>query len=285
MTDYQSGPGVTLGPAFAEEPVDRQHALSDSGRQTDPQDGSTGPAPPDHDGRQQHQGRLLQPHFLPGKTWKWRKWPCNWPRKPCTRTSSRVQVGALAPLDEKQAESQAASAESDLLTAQTALAVQENVLKEPAGLSPRRLDRRHARSRGTIAGRAREPGRPGMLARRPGKSGPIFCKPKPTSRSSTSPSSTTSTNSFPELDVLGSYGHNATDPDLRRQPQHHPQRQLSLLFLRPQPDHSAGQQQRALQLQDRQSRPANNSCCNSKKSNQPSCWPSTTTSKPSGPTS
>jgi outer membrane protein TolC len=43
--------------------------------------------------------------------------------------SQKVQVGALAPLDEKQAESQAASARSDLLTAQANLVVQENVMK------------------------------------------------------------------------------------------------------------------------------------------------------------
>jgi outer membrane protein TolC len=41
----------------------------------------------------------------------------------------KVRVGALAPLDEKQAESQAASARSDLLTAQANLVVQENVVK------------------------------------------------------------------------------------------------------------------------------------------------------------
>lgn len=41
----------------------------------------------------------------------------------------RVKVGALAPLDEKQAESQAATAESDLLTAQTVLVQQENIFK------------------------------------------------------------------------------------------------------------------------------------------------------------
>ncbi|MGO8697861.1 MAG: TolC family protein [Limisphaerales bacterium] len=41
----------------------------------------------------------------------------------------KVQVGALAPLDEKQAESQAASARSDLLTTQANLVVQENVMK------------------------------------------------------------------------------------------------------------------------------------------------------------
>ncbi len=41
----------------------------------------------------------------------------------------KVRVGALAPLDEKQAESQAASAHSDLLTAQVNLAAQENAMK------------------------------------------------------------------------------------------------------------------------------------------------------------
>jgi len=46
----------------------------------------------------------------------------------------RVQAGALAPLDQKQAESQAASARSDLLTAQATLATQENVVKTLLGL-------------------------------------------------------------------------------------------------------------------------------------------------------
>jgi len=46
----------------------------------------------------------------------------------------RVRAGALAPLDQKQAESQAASARSDLLTAQATLAVQENVIKSLLGL-------------------------------------------------------------------------------------------------------------------------------------------------------
>ena len=42
---------------------------------------------------------------------------------------AKVQVGALAPFDEKQAESQAATAQSALLAAQATLAAQENVLK------------------------------------------------------------------------------------------------------------------------------------------------------------
>lgn len=41
----------------------------------------------------------------------------------------RVQVGTLAPLDEKQAESQAATSKADLLKAQNDAATQENVLK------------------------------------------------------------------------------------------------------------------------------------------------------------
>jgi outer membrane protein TolC len=42
----------------------------------------------------------------------------------------RVQVGALAPLDAKQAESQAAASQADLIAAKSTLAVQENVVKQ-----------------------------------------------------------------------------------------------------------------------------------------------------------
>ncbi len=41
----------------------------------------------------------------------------------------RVQVGALAPLDEQQAEAQAASAQADLISAQANAAIQEHLLK------------------------------------------------------------------------------------------------------------------------------------------------------------
>ncbi|HMP83054.1 MAG TPA: TolC family protein [Verrucomicrobiota bacterium] len=41
----------------------------------------------------------------------------------------RVEVGALAPLDEKQAESQVATARADLLSAQQTLASQQNIIK------------------------------------------------------------------------------------------------------------------------------------------------------------
>jgi outer membrane protein TolC len=46
-----------------------------------------------------------------------------------SENKKRVEVGALAPLDEKQAESQVASARADLLTARQQLASQQNVLK------------------------------------------------------------------------------------------------------------------------------------------------------------
>lgn len=42
----------------------------------------------------------------------------------------RVQIGAMTPLDEKQAEAQLASAEADLITAQNNLAIQEHQLKK-----------------------------------------------------------------------------------------------------------------------------------------------------------
>jgi outer membrane protein TolC len=42
----------------------------------------------------------------------------------------RVEVGALAPLDEKQAESQAAKSQADLITARTTLETQENNFKQ-----------------------------------------------------------------------------------------------------------------------------------------------------------
>ncbi|HZM05468.1 MAG TPA: TolC family protein [Candidatus Saccharimonadales bacterium] len=58
-------------------------------------------------------------------------------RETMREDEQRVQVGALAPLDEKQAASQAASAESDLLTAQTTLVLQENIIK---GLLALRLE-------------------------------------------------------------------------------------------------------------------------------------------------
>ena len=42
----------------------------------------------------------------------------------------RVEVGALAPLDEKQAEAQAASSQATLIAARSTLAIQENTVKQ-----------------------------------------------------------------------------------------------------------------------------------------------------------
>ena len=47
-----------------------------------------------------------------------------------TENRKRVEVGAMAPLDEKQAESQAAASRADLISAQNAVSVVENELKK-----------------------------------------------------------------------------------------------------------------------------------------------------------
>jgi len=47
-----------------------------------------------------------------------------------TENKKRVEVGALAPLDEKQAEAQAASSQAALIAARNSLAMQENLMKQ-----------------------------------------------------------------------------------------------------------------------------------------------------------
>lgn len=51
-------------------------------------------------------------------------------RQLAAENKKRVEVGALAPLDEKQAESQAATSEAALIAARSTLATQENTLKQ-----------------------------------------------------------------------------------------------------------------------------------------------------------
>jgi outer membrane protein len=46
------------------------------------------------------------------------------------QNKKRVEVGAMAPLDEQQAEAQAASSQADLIAARNTLTVQENVVKQ-----------------------------------------------------------------------------------------------------------------------------------------------------------
>jgi outer membrane protein TolC len=122
----------------------------------------------------------------------------------------RVQVGALAPLDEKQAESQAASAESDLLTAQTALVLQENVLKsllalrlgEWTGVTPVPAEQ--------LLGVPENPDvqecwRAGLAQR------PDLLQGKAGVEKQHITIKYTFNQLFPEIDLLGSYGRNATE--------------------------------------------------------------------------
>ena len=122
----------------------------------------------------------------------------------------RVQVGALAPLDQKQAESQAASAESDLLTAQTALVVQENVLKnllafhlgEWTGVTPVPSEELLAVPENPDE---QECWRAGQARR------PHYRQAKAGVEKQHLTIKYTFNQLFPEVDVLGSYGRNATE--------------------------------------------------------------------------
>jgi outer membrane protein len=122
----------------------------------------------------------------------------------------RVRVGALAPLDEKQAESQAASAQSDLLTAETALVLQENILKgllafrlgDWTGVRPVPSEQLYAVPESPDV---QECWRMGLEKR------PDYLQAKVSVEKQHISIKYTFNQLFPELDVLGSYGHNATD--------------------------------------------------------------------------
>jgi outer membrane protein TolC len=122
----------------------------------------------------------------------------------------RVQVGALAPLDEKQAESQAASAESDLLTARTSLVLQENVLKsllafrlgEWTGVTPVPSEELIAVPENPDV---QECWRAGL------KNRPDLLQAKTSVEKQHVIIKYNFNQLFPEIDVLGSYGHNATE--------------------------------------------------------------------------
>jgi outer membrane protein TolC len=122
----------------------------------------------------------------------------------------RVNVGALAPLDQKQAESQAASAQSDLLTAQTAQTLQENVLKgllayrlgEWAGVTPVPSEQLIAVPEDPDV---QECWRLGLEKR------PDFLQAKVNVEKQHVTIKYNFNQLFPELDMVGSYGHNATE--------------------------------------------------------------------------
>ncbi len=122
----------------------------------------------------------------------------------------RVEVGSLAPLDEKQAEAQAASSQAALIAARSSLVVQENAVKqlisdnyaamEPVDLQPtaplsapiRVFDRQISWSKGLTD-------RPDLLqAKLDVERQGITIKYNYNQL-------------FPELDVVGSYGHAANE--------------------------------------------------------------------------
>jgi len=121
----------------------------------------------------------------------------------------RVKVGALAPLDQKQAEAQAASAESDLLTAETSLALQENVLKgllafrlgQWTGVKPVPTEQLLAVPENPDL---QECWRAGLNKR------PDYLQAKVSVEKQHVTIKYSFNQLFPELDVLGSYGRNAT---------------------------------------------------------------------------
>jgi outer membrane protein TolC len=121
----------------------------------------------------------------------------------------RVKVGAMAPLDAKQAESQAASAEADLLSAQTALALQENTLKsllafrlgDWTGVTPVPSEQLIAVPENPDL---QECWRAGLAKR------PDLLEAKTTVEKQHVTIKYNYNQLFPELDVIGSYGRNAT---------------------------------------------------------------------------
>jgi outer membrane protein TolC len=122
----------------------------------------------------------------------------------------RVQAGALAPLDEKQAESQAASARSDLLTAQATLAAQENVIKSLLGL------RRGDWTGATLVPAERlvaVPESPDVREcwRTAFEKRPDMLQAKLKAEAQHVLLKLDFNQLLPEVDVVGSYGHNATE--------------------------------------------------------------------------
>ncbi len=122
----------------------------------------------------------------------------------------KVEVGALAPLDEKQAQSQAASSKADVLAAEQALEAQENVLK---GLITDKFDEWSA-----ITPLPAEPLvaiAPELDLQQSLRSGvakrPDYLQAKVNVERQNITIRFTKNQVFPELDLTGSYGRNASD--------------------------------------------------------------------------
>ena len=122
----------------------------------------------------------------------------------------RVQVGALAPLDEKQAESQAASARSDLLTAQANLVVQENVMKSLLAVPMRQWAGKRPVPTETLVA---VPSHPQLLEcwRTGLEKRPDILQAKLGVERQHITIKYDFNQLFPEIDLVGSYGRNATE--------------------------------------------------------------------------
>jgi outer membrane protein TolC len=130
-------------------------------------------------------------------------------RETTSEDTQRVKVGALAPLDERQAEAQSASAESDLISAQTALIQQENILKgllsfrlgDWTSVTPVPSEQLYAIPEALDLQECWRVG----LARRPD-----LLQAKSTVEKQHVTLKYDYNQLYPELDVIGSYGRNAT---------------------------------------------------------------------------
>ncbi len=121
----------------------------------------------------------------------------------------KVQLGALAPLDQRQAESQAASSQSDLLAAQLAQAVQENTLKSL--LDPIHLDQWREVTPVPSESLLAVPENPDLSQslRTAIDSRPEMLQAKITVEKQHLAIKYTQNQLYPELDLKGSYGFNA----------------------------------------------------------------------------
>ena len=167
----------------------------------------------------------------------------------------RVEVGALAPLDQKQAEAQAASSRATLIAAKSALVMQENTVKQlitddyaamatalilqptaPLTAPVQVFDRQISWSKGLTE-------RPDLLqAKLDVERQGITLKYNYNQL-------------FPELDVVGSYGHGAGGSDITEYSQAiepNGSRQPALLYLRRATDLPHRQHRRARHLQEEQ---------------------------------
>ena len=125
-----------------------------------------------------------------------------------TENKKRVEVGALAPLDEKQAEAQAASSQAALIAARNSLAMQENLMKQLFSDNFSHWEAIELEPTATLAAPIQVFNRQnswnhGLTQR------PDFLQAKLDLERQGITLKFNYNQLFPELDLLGSYGHNA----------------------------------------------------------------------------